>query len=168
MFRSLSAYAISASFKQGISHFYSASYGSIQVALKKLFEKGYISFVEGIENGRNKKVYSICDSGKAHFFQWMKTPIERRNNNSIISAKVYFLGLISDKEEKTAILEDILSIYKSQIDELLSIKEETSKIEMDAADQEIFKYQMKSLEHGLAEYEASHEFYSKMLEDFTL
>ncbi|NTV78545.1 MAG: hypothetical protein HGA25_05235, partial [Clostridiales bacterium] len=47
-------------------------------ALKNLLSKGMISFEEKVENGRNKKVYSITDVGRQAFYQWMKSlvPVE--------------------------------------------------------------------------------------------
>lgn len=165
LFRPLTAYDINGAFKEGISMFYKASYGSIQTALKKLLSKNLITFKEAIENGRNKKSYSICEEGSKYFYQWMNSPITNRNNESIVSAKVYFLGLIKDNKNKILIIEDIVTIYRDIQSQLQNIKDETSKIEIDEEYREIFKFQMKSLEHGLAENEASIKFYTNLINE---
>ena len=161
----LTIYDINSAFKQGISLFYSASYGSIQSAIKKLLNKGFITFTEGIENGRNKKTYSIRKQGSEFFFKWMKSDIANRNNESIISAKVYFLGLIEDIEEKKTILRDIISIYEDLQSALADIKEETSTIEIEDGQKEVFKFRMKSLDHGLLSYTVSLRFHKDLLKD---
>ena len=165
IFQPLTIYDINSAFKEGISLFYSASYGSIQTAIKKLLHKGFITFTEGIENGRNKKTYSITKQGSEHFFCWMKSDIANRKNESIISAKIYFLGLIEDIEDKKTILKDIIGIYEEMQSELSRIQEETSTIEIDDSYKEIFKFKMKSLDYGLVSYAVSLKFYKDLLKD---
>ncbi len=61
---------------KGMNLMYSNSMGSIQAAIKKLLNHGYISYGENIEDGKYKKIYSITDSGKRYFFEWINTPFD--------------------------------------------------------------------------------------------
>ena len=54
---------------KGINLMYSSSMGSIQAAVKKLLNCGYISYEEIIDNGKYKKIYCITESGKLHFYE---------------------------------------------------------------------------------------------------
>ena len=62
LFKDMTIYEINTSFKKGLFLIYSASYGSLQNAVKKLLKKEFITFRETVENGRNKKIYSIAPS----------------------------------------------------------------------------------------------------------
>ena len=59
----------------GTSNFMSAGFGGIYPALKQLEKAGYITSVHLIENGRNKKIYSINESGIQEFMRWLEEPI---------------------------------------------------------------------------------------------
>lgn len=48
---------------KGLHMMYSSSMGSIQAAVKKLLNGGYIQYEEVVENGKYKKIYSITDRG---------------------------------------------------------------------------------------------------------
>jgi len=74
-----------------VSPFYSGSYGSIQTALKKLTEQLDIVSESVIENGRNKKRYSITNSGKAQFQNWLETDFLVDNFKNDALTKVFYL-----------------------------------------------------------------------------
>ena len=42
--------------KKGMDLMYSSSMGSIQAAIKRLLDRGYISYSERVENGKYKKI----------------------------------------------------------------------------------------------------------------
>ena len=71
--------------------------GSIQAAVKKLLNCGYISYEEIIDNGKYKKIYCITESGKLHFYEWINAPIEEQNPKNTELEKDYFMGF-SDKD----------------------------------------------------------------------
>ncbi len=64
MMHGMTKYDIKVGLEKEISPFYAPSYGSINHSIKKLLKEGLISFVEAVEKGRHKKVYSITDTGK--------------------------------------------------------------------------------------------------------
>ena len=59
MLRSLTIYDIKNTLEKKISPFYSASFGSIQTAVKKLLANQYVGFTQKVEHGRNKKEFFI-------------------------------------------------------------------------------------------------------------
>ena len=77
LFKEMTIYEMNSSFKKGLSLIYSASYGSLQNATKKLIKTEWIHFTQTIENGRNKKIYSISDQGKAAFY-FLSPPLGSR------------------------------------------------------------------------------------------
>ena len=80
---------------KGLNMMYSNSMGSIQAAIKKLLNCGYIQYEEAVENGKYKKIYSITDSGKQNFIEWVSTPMEIQGSKNPELAKLYFMGFYS-------------------------------------------------------------------------
>ena len=92
---------------KGLNMMYSNSMGSIQAAIKKLLNCGYIQYEEAVENGKYKKVYSITDSGKQNFIEWVSTPMEIQGSKNPELAKLYFMGF-STKEKREAGLQEYI------------------------------------------------------------
>lgn len=159
----MTIYDINKSFEIGISGFYSKSYGGIQNAIKNLLKKSYISFAENVENGRNKKIYSITDSGSKEFFEWMYTPIPENKQETNILTKLYFLGLIEDNNSKKEILNNIISAYRDKITELENTNREICNLDLPDSYLEIFKYQKKTLELGLTATKNELEWFRRLL-----
>ena len=99
---------------KGLNLMYSSSMGSIQIAIKKLLNWGYIDYKETVENGKYKKVYHITESGKQHFLEWVNTPIEQQGVRCPGLVKVYFMGF-SDKESREASIQYYLSFFINSI-----------------------------------------------------
>ena len=165
--QSLTLYELNQAFKQGISMFYSASYGSLQIAVKNLLNKGMIVFEEKVEKGRNKKVYSITEQAGMPFISgcWMKS----RSNKLEVTAlsKVYFLGLIQDVEQKKQILLEILDKIQLVQEELSKMNEEISRIEIPDSYRDILKYQLKTLDYGLKAHSFAREWFLALLKILT-
>ena len=76
MLRRMTAYEIRNVIKNNFKSMCSDSLGSIQVALKKLFELKMVTFEEVVEKGVNKKRYAITDIGQKKLIEWIKIPID--------------------------------------------------------------------------------------------
>lgn len=98
---------------KGINLMYSSSMGSIQAAVKKLLNCGYISYEEIIDNGKYKKIYCITESGKLHFYEWINAPIEEQNPKIPELAKVYFMGFSDKKNRETSIQQHLMYLKES-------------------------------------------------------
>lgn len=147
--RSLTLYELNRAFKQGISLFYSASYGSLQAAVRSLLEKGWIVFEEGVEQGRNKKVYSVTDAGREAFQCWMLAAIPASRLEVTALAKVYFLGLMPDRRWKIQILDEIVAKVEQVHAELLQMEAAIGAYNVPTEHREILTYQLKTLDYGI-------------------
>lgn len=132
---------------KGINLMYSSSMGSIQAAIKKLLNCGYINYEEVIDNGKYKKVYYITERGKQHFFEWINTPIEQQSPKSPELAKVYFMGF-SDKKNREASVQQHLIFLKEQYNVLETICEEVKDIDISEEHKDILNYQFVSALYG--------------------
>ena len=163
--QSLTLYELNQAFKQGISMFYSASYGSLQIAIKNLLKKGLIVFEEKVEKGRNKKIYSITETGRQAFFAWMaaETPTNKLEVTAL--SKVYFLGLIQNQAQKKQIVQEILSKIHQVQSELGELNDALSQDEIPPAYQEIFRYQLKTLDYGRQAHVFAEAWFTRLLEE---
>jgi PadR family transcriptional regulator, regulatory protein AphA len=163
--QSLTLYELNQAFKQGISMFYSASYGSLQVAVKNLLQKGMIVFVEMVDKGRNKKVYSITEYGQEAFYTWMLAEIPVNKLEVTALSKVYFLGLISDVEQKKQIVHEILSKVQAVQDELSQMNEAISRMDIPDSYKAILRYQLKTLDYGIQSHAFAKKWFQGLSDD---
>lgn len=145
----MTLYDLNQAFKQGISLFYSASMGSLQVAVRNLLGKGWIVCAERVERGRNKKVYSITEDGRAAFYQWMlaETPANKLEVTAL--SKVYFLGLVPEAAQRRQILVEILARIDAVYGQLSGLQDEIGRLDPPEAYRDILKFQLKTLDYGL-------------------
>lgn len=156
-------YQLRARIDQGLYLMYSSSMGSIQAAIKKLLNNGYINYEEMVEKGKYKKVYCITESGKEHFLQWINAPIEEQNIRCPDLVKVYFMGF-SDKENREANIQNYLSFLKEQYCVLDVICEEAKNIEIPEGSKEIFNYQFVSALYGKELYKFNIDWFENVLQ----
>ena len=71
---------------------YSSSTGSIQAAIKKLLNNGYIDYRDIQDNGKKKKEYYITDAGRREFNNWINSPIDSAGIKCPELSKIYFMG----------------------------------------------------------------------------
>ena len=91
MLNRMTAYEIKNVIKLSYKSICSDSLGSIQAALKKLFDLDMVTFEEVVENGVNKKRYAITELGQAELLEWLKIPIDNSKTRNIELAKIIFL-----------------------------------------------------------------------------
>jgi DNA-binding PadR family transcriptional regulator len=162
--RSLTLYELNQAFKQGISMFYSASYGSLQIAVKNLLIKGMITYKEEVEKGRHKKVYSITAGGREAFYHWMLDEIPVNKLEVTALAKVYFLGLIDSIEQRQRIIGEIVSKIELVQGQLDSMNAEIGKLEIPASYRDILNFQQKTLDYGIQSHAFAREWFLALLE----
>jgi len=147
---------------KGLNLMYSSSMGSIQAAVRKLLNCGYIDFEEAVENGKYKKVYRITESGKQHFLEWVNTPIEQQGVRCPGLVKVYFMGF-SDRESREANIQNYLSFLREQYCALEMICEEAKSIEISESNKAIFDYQLASAFYGRDLYKFNIDWFENLL-----
>lgn len=132
---------------KGINLMYSSSMGSIQAAVKKLQNCGYINYEEMVDNGKYKKVYYITESGKQHFYEWINAPIEEQSPKNPELAKIYFMGF-SDKKNRETNIQQHLLYLKEQYNVLETICEGAKNIDVSEEQKDILNYQFASALYG--------------------
>lgn len=149
---------------KGLHLMYSSSMGSIQAAIKKLLNGGYIQYEETVEKGKYKKIYSITDSGKQRFSEWVNSSIETYHIKNPELAKVYFMGL-SDEENRKRNLENYLSRLEEQYNTLNVICEEADSIQVPAEYEDIVFYQFAAARYGRDFMKFNIEWYRDLLKE---
>ncbi len=165
MLKEMTIYEMNASFQQGLSLIYSASYGSLQNATKKLLNTNLIDFTANVENGRNKKIYKITEKGISAFFSWMYGEISANKLEVSMLSKIFFLGLIDSHEGKQEIIQGIMDVTTSETQKLEAVREGLSGLELSDEQNDIAKYQFKTLDYGIMSHHAGLEWLKKSFGD---
>jgi PadR family transcriptional regulator AphA len=155
MMQPMTYYELNRSFKQGISLFYSASYGSLQTTGRKLLDKGYLVFVESVERGRHKKTFHITEAGARAFLDWMGSDIAPNRLETVALTRLYFLGLIGDPEEKRRIADRIVGSIEAALVGLEATREVLVALEIPEPHRPVFRYQAMTLEYGIMSHRAA-------------
>jgi len=153
LIQSMTIYELNKGFGSGLSMIYAASYGNLQYAVNKLLTKEMISFEERVDNGRNKKIYHINEKGIAAFFAWMMDDIDPKNIETLMLAKVYFMGFVEDDNDKRAIIDKILKAGEEHAAGLNEIKKTVDNLDLPPEAWKIAKYSISTLEYGIGSYE---------------
>lgn len=164
LLQSKTIYQLRERISKGMDLMYSSSMGSIQAAIKKLLNHGYISYEESVENGKYKKIYSITDSGKHCFYEWVNSPFEAQSTKNPELVKVYFLGL-SNKINRKINLEKYLSYLTEKYHVLESICEEAKHIEITEENEDIVFYQLAAARYGKDFMKFNIEWYQKLIRE---
>ena len=149
---------------KGLNMMYSSSIGSIQAAVKKLFNCGYIQYEEAVENGKYKKIYSITDSGKRKFIEWVSTPIGAQSSKNPELTKLYFMGF-SAKENREARLQEYISQLEEQYDTLNALCKEAENVDVPDKHRDILRYQLAAAQYGRDFMKFNVEWYQKLLDE---
>ena len=147
---------------EGLNLMYSCSTGSIQAAIKKLLNSGYICVNETMENGKVKKLYSITDEGKIYFNTWVNSPIDNNAAKNPELAKIYFLSFAEE--------ENRINLLKKHIDELQKLYAELDVIcrqgkgmSAELQDNEMLFYQLQTATYGRDLMQFNIEWYTNLL-----
>ncbi len=165
MIQDLTIYQLNQAFNSGIALIYSASYGSLLSAIKKLLTANEITFIELVENGRNKKIYHITEGGRSHFNKWMRDEISDHKLETMALCKVFFLGLIESADEKRKILNNIISEIAKMEETLGSLSQSLSQLQLSDQEQKIYNYQFKTLDYGLRSHQVAREWAQQILDE---
>lgn len=165
MVQDLTIYQLNQAFKSGIALIYSASYGSILSAIRKLISSKEVTFIELVDNGRNKKIYHISEKGRAHFYQWMHGDIDGNKLETMALIKVFFLGLIDSVDEKKKILENIVSSIIRMEESLNQLSQYLSHVPLSDEEKKLHYYQFKTLDYGINTHRYAREWAQQLLDE---
>ena len=160
IYNPLSIYDMKKLMEKSTHHFFSASFGSLHPALKKLNEKGFVTFTQTLERGRSKKTYTITEEGRGAFLEWL----QHDQNTDIVREpsllKMFFLGHLPE-EARTPVLENYLSEVEKNLVALKEILTVLQALEVPAEKLVHQTYQLATLEFGIAYYEFVKGWYEK-------
>jgi DNA-binding PadR family transcriptional regulator len=98
----------------------SDSLGGIQAAIKRLLDSGKVTFREFVENGVNKKQYSITGKGRADLLSWVNTPAMIANPKNMELGKYLSMGLVK-KEDRRALINEAIEMLNQEMSYLMAI-----------------------------------------------
>ena len=189
--KGMTIYEIRIYIQQKLSTICSDSPGSIQTALKKLLEKGYIKVSEYTESNIEKKRYSITPRGVSFYKEWVGTPINISKMKAMETGKFLSLG-IAPREKRVAFLQQYIDDLRSEYQKLSeikrfsdqnreaviaknieiicggkavvkNIKEVSGESDPETIVSNLYQYQIYFLEHGLRSIKADIRFYEDIL-----
>lgn len=192
LLKSMTIYEIRTFIQRNLNSVCSDSLGSIQRGIKNLVTKDFITVHEYVENGMIKKQYSITSEGLIQFQEWIKTPMNPQKSKNMEEGKFFFLG-IAPRETRIASIKGYIDSLQLEYEKLMqiqafvqSMKEEVIQknveriekeenlskhlLEVSGTDslaeviQNIYNYQIYSLEYGLKRLHDDIAFYEGILD----
>ncbi|GCF95442.1 PadR family transcriptional regulator [Enterococcus florum] len=119
MTQDLTIYEIRQKIRTYLSNVSSDSTGSIQTALKKLLENGFVTFTESVENGKNRKKYMITRDGENYFKETISTSMLYKEKNMEL-AKLFFMGYV-DKNKRVALIDSYIKELEKELQSLKKV-----------------------------------------------
>ncbi len=137
-------YGLKSTIEQSVGFFYTASYGSLYPALKRLAEQGAISLME-TDGAKNKKLYNIEASGRKQFLEWLGEPLTRNRNEHLL--KFFFYDYLEDslRKERLAAFHGSL---REELGRLAVVKQIVDKETEELENPEEYRYRLSVLTYG--------------------
>jgi PadR family transcriptional regulator, regulatory protein AphA len=161
--RAMTVYEINKALQRGVSLFYSASFGSINAAIGKMLERGWVSGQEKVESGRNKRVFHLTLAGRQAFQDWLVSDIGAEKVKDPALTRLYFMGFAT-AAERTRVLEVHLEKLRHMLGSLELIHQQAAEIETPPGLEEVRRFQMFTLDYGRAFYTFNIAWYQNLLE----
>lgn len=148
MIRDFTVYEIQGFLKKGMYLMYSSSMGSIQAAVKKLMTNGYAGCTQKVENGKNKKVYSITSAGRQYFLQWISEPMKAEKMQNIELSKLFFMGF-AQKEKREELVQGYIASLEEKLQTLQQVQQSTNQVLVEEPLQEIAFFQHATIQYAI-------------------
>lgn len=164
----MTGYELRQFIRQNLALICSDSAGSVQTALAKLGREGFVTSSESA-GGRRKKTYSITESGRAAFSEWVAQPMQAERAKNMELSRLFFLGLAKPRERAAAIRDYIRQMERMSAI-LCAIRErfreaQTGPLPPGRDWEQIFRFQGLTIEYGIAAAEFERGWYAKLLEE---
>lgn len=157
-------YEINKAIEQGVSLFYSASFGSLNIALKKMIQKGWVDIEEKIENGRNKKIYHINDKGRQAFANWLGSEIETTKVKEPALTRLYFLGFAATNEQ-IKVLKEYLQNLRQTLTTLEFLYQQSLEVSHPKELKQVERFQRLTLDYGIAFYQFNINWFQTIIDE---
>jgi DNA-binding PadR family transcriptional regulator len=148
----LSGYGLRKQFTAGISLFYSASLGGIQRSLALLDARGWVARQASADSGRSRYLYSITDSGREAWRDWMLSPITESNAEQTALAKVYLLDSLPT-EDRGDCIDLLCRRAASDLNRLARLRAEIDVAHAPKQLEEAARFRLATLDYGIRAHE---------------
>lgn len=156
MEKSMTGYEIKKNMEQSTSFFFNTSFGNIYPTLKKLEEGGHVTGSEEVINGKLNKSYTITESGRYLFMEWLENHSEIGMIRDEALCRIFFFSHL-DRDKKEKELVSYIARLSKQIEVLKSIKaRHINKVD---------EWKIKSLDFGIDYYAHVKKSYQKILKE---
>ena len=149
----MSLYDLHKQFTAGLGLFYSASFGSIQRALRQLTDAGLVTVTDVPGSARRRKLHSVTAEGADAWRAWMRQPIGGSNAETALLAKVYLLGLLPADQDRREVLSALRRSVAAALAELEDLARNLDAQDVPSDYAGIFVYQRATLDYGLRSHE---------------
>ena len=154
MLQKLSLYDLKKAFNRTLSLFYSDSLGSLQVAVRKLEEKGFVEKHTEFVGRRARHLLSITPTGYAAFHQEMQAPLPNQRQETALLTRLFFMGLVpaTDRQRLATQLEAAIVASLVQLEEQ---ERQLAELKLPADYLVVFEYQKATLDYALMSHRAT-------------
>lgn len=153
MIAPMSLYDLHKQFAAGPSLFYSASFGSLQRALRQLVARGWVTVTDASSSARRRNLHAPTAEGIEAWRAWMREPLGGAAAETSMLAKVFLLGLLPEGTERDAALDVLRESAAAALAELRAVAHGLESAEVPAEYREIFRYQRATLDYGIRSHE---------------
>lgn len=169
MLTPMTGYELQQFIKQNLSLICSHSAGSVLTALAKLEQAGRVHGQETSAGRRRKRVFSVTESGRAAFADWVRQPMQADRVKNMELGRLFFLGLARPAQRAEAIrgylrqmeeMEATLQLIRARFDAVCQGELPDGK---DWAS--IFRFQGYTIDYGIAAARFEREWYTRLLSE---
>lgn len=146
----LTGYEIKKRMDTVLKYFWGASYGSIYPTLSNLVERGLATKREGMENRRNKLIYTITEEGRSYLKEWIRLPVEKDELRYETLLKLFF-GNEQGAPQAIAHIEAFQEKIEKEMPYLLGAEKTLKEV---LNDDKAHQYYLLTVEFGIKTYQA--------------
>ncbi len=163
----MTGYELQQFIKKNLALICSHSAGSVQTALAKLEKGRKITVSETSEGRRLKKIFSITDSGRSAFSDWVAQPMQADKIKNMELSRLFFAGLAKPEERLAAIrdyirqIEDTKAVLSAIRDYLDCMDPHELPPGTDWS--QVLRFQGYTIDYGIAAAEFEIGWYSRLL-----
>lgn len=151
----LSLYDLHKRFSAGVSLFYSASFGSLQRALRHLIDDGSVTVSGAAVGARERKLHTVTDVGRVKWRAWMRSPLDDSDPETTMLAKVFLLARLPEAEDRQTALHGIRIRAATDLAALrtLAAEADARRPEIHPSGRAEFAAQRATLDYGIRSHE---------------
>ena len=159
-----SLYDLHKQFGQGVSLFYSASFGSIQRALRQLVAQGLVTVADAPDDRRGRKLHTISDEGRVAWREWMLAPTVGADPETTMLAKVFLAGFLPEPADRAATIARLRERVDADLRALHEAAVGLDSVPVPAEYRTVAAYQRATLDYGIR----AHELAARWLDELAL